>query len=215
MKEQEIKETLTDIREMMERSQKVMFLNGTSGIIVAVWALLGAIFTSEFLYGSLWPIWGSTVFPLREMTFDRFSFTAFFLAVTFIASCITVWIMSKHRAKRKGIEFKLDPGAKQLFRTFFTVMIIGGLFCLSCFGNGHWELIFGYMLAFYGLALVVISPMAFRKSITQYFGYLQIAVGLAALVFPQYGMMFWTIGFCVLHLIWGIWFHFVFERKER
>lgn len=215
MKEQEIKETLTDIREMMERSQKVMFLNGTSGIIVAVWALLGAIFTSEFLYGSLWPIWGSTVFPLREMTFDIFSFTAFFLAVTFIASCITVWIMSKHRAKRKGIEFKLDPGAKQLFRTFFTVMIIGGLFCLSCFANGHWELIFGYMLTFYGLALVVISPMAFRKSITQYFGYLQIAVGMAALEFPQYGMMFWTIGFCVLHLIWGIWFHFVFERKER
>ena len=123
--------------------------------------------------------------------------------------------MSKHRAKRKGIELKLDPGAKQLFRTFFTVMIIGGLFCFSCFGNVHWELIFGYMLAFYGLALVVISPMAFRKSITQYFGYLQIAVGLVALVFPQYGMMFWTIGFCVLHLLWGIWFHFVFERKER
>ena len=214
MKEQEIKETLTDIRDMMERSQKVMFLNGTSGIIVAVWALLGAIHTSEYLYGSIWPIWGSTAFPLRDIT-GYFPYIVFHLAATFIASCITVWIMSKHRAKRKGIKFKLDPGAKQLLRTFFTVMIVGGLFCLSCFGNGHWELIFGYMLAFYGLALVVISPMAFRKSITQYFGYLQIAVGLAALVFPQYGMMFWAIGFCVFHLIWGIWFHFVFERKER
>ena len=40
MKEQEIKETLSDIRNMMERSQKVMFLDGTAGIIAAVWALL-------------------------------------------------------------------------------------------------------------------------------------------------------------------------------
>ena len=158
MKEQEIKETLSDIRDMMERSQKVMFLNGTSCIFVAVWALLGDIHSSEYIYGSIWPIWGSTAFPLRDIT-GYFPYIVFHLAATFIASCITVWIMSKHRAKRKGIEFKLDPGVKQLLRTFFTVMIVGGLFCLSCFGNGHWELIFGYMLAFYGLALVVIQEI--------------------------------------------------------
>lgn len=215
MKEQEIKETLSDIRNMMERSQKVMFLNGTSGVLVSVWALLGAVMVSGILYGSVWPLWGSTALPLREINSERFIWATFFFGCTFIASCITVWLMSKHRAERKGLEFKLDAGAKQLLRTFFTVMIIGGLFCLTPFGNGHWELVPGYMLAFYGLALVVISPMAFRISIIKYFGFIQITVGLAALILPQYGMMFWTIGFCILHFIWGIWFHFVFDRKER
>ena len=215
MKEQEIKETLSDIRNMMERSQKVMFLNGTSGVLVAVWALLGAVLVSNILYGSIWPLRGFTSLPLQEINTGRFIWAAFYFACTFIASCITVWLMSKHRAERKGLEFKLDAGAKQLLCTFFTVMIIGGLFCLTPFGNGHWELVPGYMLAFYGLALVVISPMAFKISIIKYFGFIQIAVGLAALILPQYGMMFWTIGFCILHFIWGIWFHFVFDRKER
>ena len=215
MKEQEIKETLTDIRDMMERSQKVMFLNGTSGVVVAVWALLGAVLVSKLMYGSISPLWGSTAFPLRDMESGLFAITAIVFAGTFLAAWITAWLMSKNRAKRLGLEFRLDTSAKQLLHSLFTVMSIGGLFCLTPIGNGYWELVPGFMLAFYGLALVVISPMAFKISITKYFGFLQIAVGLAALVLPQYCMMFWTIGFCILHFIWGVWFHFVFDRKDR
>ena len=215
MKEQEIKETLSDIRSMMERSQKVMFLNGTAGIVVAVWALLGAILISNLMYGSMWPIWGCTLFPLKEVDARIFVFAIIVFAFTFLASYITVLYMSRRRAIRRGLVFELDTAAKQLLRGFFTVMIIGGLFCLTPVTNGYWELVPGYMLAFYGLALVVISPMAFKISITKYFGFLQIATGLAALILPQYGMMFWTLGFCVFHLVWGIWFHFVFDRKNR
>ena len=215
MKEQEIKETLSDIRNMMERSQKVMFLNGTAGIVVAVWALLGAILISNLMYHSMWPIWGCTLFTLQEVDVRVFILALIVFAFTFLASFITVLYMSRRRAVRRGLDFELDTAAKKLLRSFFTVMTIGGLFCLTPVANGHWELVPGYMLAFYGLALVVISPMAFRISITKYFGFIQIAVGLAALALPQYGMMFWTMGFCVFHLIWGVWFHFVFDRKDR
>ncbi|MBO4561474.1 MAG: hypothetical protein J5705_05880 [Bacteroidaceae bacterium] len=215
MKEQEIKETLSDIRNMMERSQKVMFLNGASGIIVAVWAFLGATLISNLMYRSMWPMWGFKLFPLQEVDTRILIFAIIIFAFTFLASYITVLYMSRRRAMRRGLDFELDTAAKQLLRTFFTVMIIGGLFCLTPIRNGHWELVPGFMLAFYGLALVVISPMAFKISITKYFGFIQIAAGLAALTLPQYGMMFWTLGFCVFHLIWGIWFHFVFDRKNR
>ena len=215
MKEQEIKETLSDIRNMMERSQKVMFLNGTAGIVVAVWALLGATLISNLMYHSMWPMWGCTLFPLQEVDVRVLILAIIIFAFTFLASFITVLYMSRRRAVRRGLDFELDTAAKKLLRSFFTVMTIGGLFCLTPVANGHWELVPGYMLAFYGLALVVISPMAFKISIIKYFGFIQIAVGLAALILPQYGMMFWTIGFCILHFIWGIWFHFVFDRKER
>ena len=52
MKEQEIKETLSDIKDLMERSQKVMFVDGTSGIVVALWALLGAIAVTYVIDGT-------------------------------------------------------------------------------------------------------------------------------------------------------------------
>ena len=135
MKEQEIKETLTDIRDMMERSQKVMFLNGTSGVVVAVWALLGAVLVSKLMYGSISPLWGSTAFPLRDMESGLFAITAIVFAGTFLAAWITAWLMSKNRAKRLGLEFRLDTSAKQLLHSLFTVMSIGGLFCLTPIGS--------------------------------------------------------------------------------
>ena len=214
MKEQEIKETLSDIREMMERSQKVMFLDGTAGIIVAVWALLGAVAVSLVLYGTVSPLWGAWINPIRHFDWSTFLIVALLCAAVFCAAFLTVWIMSKRRAERYGMEFKLDAGAQRLLGNFFTAMVVGGLVCLTPLFNGLWNMIPGFMLLFYGLALVLISPIAFRISITKYFGYAEIAFGIAALALTPFGMMFWTIGFCILHLIWGIWFKIWFDRKQ-
>lgn len=214
MKEKEIKETLSDIREMMERSQKVMFLDGTAGIVAAVWALLGAVAVSLVLYGTISPLWGAWINPIRQFDWNTFLIVAIICSAVFCAAFLTVWIMSKRRAERYGMEFKLDAGAQRLLGNFFTAMVVGGLVCLTPLFNGLWNMIPGYMLLFYGLALVLISPIAFRISITKYFGYAEIALGIAALAFTPFGMMFWTIGFCILHLIWGIWFKIWFDRKQ-
>ena len=214
MKEQEIKETLSDIREMMERSQKVMFLDGTAGIISAVWALLGAVAVSLVLYGTVSPLWGAWINPIRHFDWNTFLIVTIICTAVFCAAFLTVWLMSKHRAERDGMEFKLDPGARRLLSNFFTAMVVGGLVCLTPLFNGLWNMIPGFMLLFYGLALVLISPIAFRISITKYFGYAEIALGIVALALTPFGMMFWTIGFCILHLIWGIWFKIWFDRKQ-
>ena len=209
MKEQEIRETLSDIREMMERSQKVMFLDGTAGIVAAVWALLGAVAISLVLYGTVSPLWGAWTEPIWLFDWGTFFIVAIICAAVFCAAFMTVWLMSKRRAERCGMEFKLDAGARRLLGNFFTAMVVGGLVCLTPLINVLWNLIPGFMLLFYGLALVLISPIAFRISITKYFGYAEIALGIAALAVSPLGLMFWTIGFCILHLIWGIWFIFL------
>ena len=214
MKEQEIKETLSDIREMMERSQKVMFLDGTAGIIAAVWALLGAVAVSLVLYGTVSPLLGAWINPIKHFDWSTFLIVTIICAAVFCAAFLTVWLMSKRRAERYGMEFKLDAGTQRLLGNFFTAMVVGGLVCLTPLFNGLWNMIPGFMLLFYGLALVLISPIAFRISITKYFGYAEIALGIAALALTPFGMMFWTIGFCILHLIWGIWFNIWFDRKQ-
>ncbi len=214
MKEQEIRDTLSDIRNMMERSQKVLFLEGTAGIVVAVWALLGAVAVSLVLYGTVSPLWGATVNPIRQPDWDTFLIVAIICASVFCAAFMTVWLMSKHRASREGLDFSFDAGTRRLLGNFFTAMVTGGLVCLTPIFNDLWNLIPGFMLVFYGLAVVLISPIAFKISITKYLGYAEIVIGVAALAFSSFGMMFWTIGFCILHLIWGIWFKIWFDRKH-
>ena len=214
MKEQEIKETLSDIKDLMERSQKVMFVDGTSGIVVALWARLGAIAVTYVIDGSFNPIqkiWN----PLDRLDMGTIVIVAIICAVVFCASFLTVWLMSKQRAKRKEMDFKFDAGARRLLNSFFTIMVVGGLVCLTSLFNQLYVLIPDFMLLFYGLALVVISPIASKISVTKYIGYVEILLGLAALAKPYYGFLFWIIGFCGVNLIWGIWFHFVFDSKER
>ena len=72
MKEQEIKETLSDIRNMMERSQKVVFLDGTAGILAGIWAVIGAVAVSLVIYGTVSPLWMADVQPIAEASSRTF-----------------------------------------------------------------------------------------------------------------------------------------------
>lgn len=214
MNEHEITETLSDIKVMMERSQKVLYIDGASGIIAAIWAILGAIAGSLVLYGSIKPLYGVTNIPMTEITPRVFTIISMILVCVFAGAFLSVYGMSRRRAARNGMLFSLDTGVRRLLRLFFITMLTGGLLCLTPILNGHWELIPGYMLEFYGLALVIVSPVIFERSIIKYLGFAQMAVGLAAICFPLYGLMFWSVGFGLCHLVWGVWFRFCFDSKK-
>jgi general stress protein CsbA len=58
------------------------------------------------------------------------------------------------------------------------------------------------MLIFYGLALV--SGSHYTLNEVRYLGILEILLGLVASVLIGYGLLFWAIGFGVLHVLYGI-----------
>ena len=60
-------------------------------------------------------------------------------------------------------------------------------------------------LIFYGLALVNASKYTLTD--VQYLGYLEIGLGLISLFFLGWGLLFWTIGFGVLHIVYGLVMH--------
>ena len=214
MKEQEIKETLSDIKDLMERSQKVLYIDGTSGVVAGLWALIGAAVVSFWVYGSFSPLWGAWINPIRNSDWSTFFIVAGVCTVVFGAAFRNVWEMSKRRAGREGMEFKLDAGSRHLLGKFFTVMVVGGFVCLTPLVNGLWNMVPGVMLVFYGLAMVIISPIALKVSVMKYIGYADIVLGIAALAFTPWGIMLWAIGFGIIHIIWGIWFHFRFDGKK-
>ena len=93
-------------------------------------------------------------------------------------------------------------------------MVVGGFVCLTPLVNGLWNMVPGVMLVFYGLAMVIISPIALKVSVMKYIGYADIVLGIAALAFTPWGIMLWAIGFGIIHIIWGIWFRFRFDGKK-
>ena len=214
MNKDEIKETLTDIRDMMERSQKVLYIDGTSGIVAGLWALIGAVLVSFLIYGKITPLWGAWINPIRKADWTTILIISGICIAVFCGAFMNVWNMSKQRAQREGVEFKLDAGSKQLLYRFFTVMAVGGFVCLTPLFNGLWNMVPGYMLVFYGLAMVFISPIALEISVTKYLGYAEIVLGIAALALAPWGIMLWAIGFGIIHIIWGVWFHFRLDRKH-
>ena len=60
-------------------------------------------------------------------------------------------------------------------------------------------------LIFYGFALVNASKYTLTD--VQFLGYLEIGLGLISLFFLGWGLLFWTIGFGVLHIVYGLVMH--------
>ncbi|MBL8008803.1 MAG: hypothetical protein JNJ56_14880, partial [Ignavibacteria bacterium] len=75
---------------------------------------------------------------------------------------------------------------------------------------GIYFLIVSAMLTFYGLALINISKITFNE-ITQ-LGILEICLGIIAAFVTVYPLLIWTIGFGILHVIYGIYVYLKYER---
>ena len=67
------------------------------------------------------------------------------------------------------------------------------------------------MLIFYGLALINLSSYTFSS--TKYLGYAQVILGLIDFMVVNHSLIFWALGFGVCHIIYGVLFYFLKERK--
>ena len=81
-------------------------------------------------------------------------------------------------------------------------MITGGILCLILLFNGYVGIIAPLTLIFYGLALVNASKYTLKE--VRSLGIAEIILGLIATYFIGYGLLFWSVGFGLLHIIYGI-----------
>ncbi|MCK5838320.1 MAG: hypothetical protein KAG99_00665, partial [Bacteroidales bacterium] len=75
--------------------------------------------------------------------------------------------------------------------------------------NGE-TLVASATLIFYGLALV--SAGKFTVGEIHCLGISEIILGVLAGIFINYGLVFWAIGFGVLHIVYGSVMYFRYER---
>jgi hypothetical protein len=129
--------------------------------------------------------------------------------MVFIVALAGAVYFSQRRAKKAGQPFWTSP-TRRLFLHLIIPLVTGGLFSLILLFRGEAGLIASAMLIFYGLSLV--NAGKFTLSEIHYLGLTEIALGILAGFFTQYGLLFWVIGFGAMHIVYGSVMYFRHEK---
>lgn len=198
------------IRKVMEESSRFLSLSGLSGIFAGVIALAGAavayfgiLKNGEICYAESFP-----GIPAQEATGLAFRLILDVLIVLVLAIGISLYF-SIRKSKRTGLQI-WTPVSKRMVISFSVPLVSGGIFIIALLFFGYPGLIVPSMLLFYGLALVNAGKFTFNEVF--YLGLLEIIIGLVSLFFPHLGIIFWALGFGVLHIIYGLIMYGKYER---
>lgn len=206
MKENDIYSELSSIRNLMERSTKFISLSGLSGIMAGVYALIGAYLGYKTVYHE----YSGLRYREYFISDNTVLWKLFFIAVAvLILSLLTGILLTIRQARKKG-ENVWNPVSKRLLMNMSIPLITGGLFILILLLRGEYGIIASACLIFYGLALVAGSHYTFTD--VKWLGLCEIILGLLAALLPGYGIVFWVIGFGLLHILYGSIMHFKYNQ---
>jgi hypothetical protein len=198
---------IAEIRSMMERSSKFLSLSGWSGIMAGIYALLGAyVAYSVFNFNP-------DEIALNTMKSESLASSlpsVIILAILILMLAVgTAIVLSYKKAIKRG-ETVWNPTSRRLLANMAVPLLAGGILILVLISKGFVGLIAPLTLLFYGIALYNAGKFTYDE--VKILGMIQIALGLINSYFIEFGLLFWAIGFGVVHIIYGIYMHFRYER---
>ncbi|MEQ3665265.1 MULTISPECIES: hypothetical protein [unclassified Olleya] len=202
MSDKDYLKDISEIKNLMNKSSRFISLSGLSGILAGIYALVGAAMTyyyvTTYSYGTL---------LLDGWVFKTIIFILFMVA---FLSIVTGIYLTTKKAK-KNDEKIWDTSSRRLIFNFLIPLVVGGLYILIILSQGRYGQTGGLMLIFYGLALINASKYSIGN--IKYLGYTEIILGLIATLYPGYGFWIWVIGFGFMHIIYGTYMHFKYDKK--
>jgi hypothetical protein len=206
---QEHFDNLAHIRAMMEQSARFLSLSGLSGVAAGVSALLGAL--ALYVYAGF-PKFGESYYAkMADKSHWGLSFQQFIVldaCVVLLVALASGYYFTWRKTRAQG-QTVWTRATRRMASNLFIPLATGGLFCLALIARGHIELVAPSTLIFYGLACITASKYTLDD--LRYLGLSEIALGLLATVFIGYGLMFWIIGFGLLHILYGIRMHLKYK----
>ncbi len=198
---------IAEVRSMMERSSKFLSLSGFAGIMAGIYALGGAYIAykvfdfnpDELRYG---------MSESGDLADNMLKVIPLGLVILVLALGTAI-ILSSKKAGRKG-EKLWNPATRRVLINMAVPLVVGGLLILVMISRGLVGLVAPMSLIFYGLALYNASQFTFEE--VRSLGLIQIVLGLLGAYFVGYGLLFWAIGFGVVHIVYGIYMHYRYER---
>lgn len=191
---------LAEIREIMEKSTRFISLSGLSGVAAGITALVGAVIAYQTVYQQ------QDYFGYRQAILDRQTIWEL-LGLAILTLLVAVGggiFFTQRKAKQEGQKI-WSVHVQRLLINLAIPLVSGGILCLILLLKGYAGLIAPLTLIFYGLALVNASK--YTMTTIRSLGLIEIGLGLVATYFIGYGLLFWAIGFGVLHIVYGIFMH--------
>lgn len=200
MSKEQYQKDLSEIKDMMERSSRFISLSGISGVLAGIFALIGAYLAYKTVYS------GQEYFSYRIAELSRNNlYRLFLIAITTLVFSLGAGIFfTAIKTKREGRAI-WDYQSRRLLTNLFIPLISGGLLCLVLLLEGYTSLVAPLTLMFYGLGLVNASKYSLPE--LRSLGLVEILLGLIAVCIIGYGLLFWALGFGILHIIYGIVMH--------
>lgn len=194
-------EDLSHIRSMMERSSRFISLSGLSGVAAGVVALLGA----GYAYYAMESKKVSYINGARlTFTPDLVQELVLTGLVVLVVAVFCGYIFTANKSKKKGLKI-WDATTKRLLVTFAVPLAAGGIFCSALIFHHLIVWVAPTTLVFYGLGLI--SAERYTLPDVKYLGYCEVTLGLFSLFFLGWGLVFWSVGFGVLHIVYGLIMH--------
>jgi hypothetical protein len=209
--QQEQLDSIKAIRSMMERSSRFLSLSGLSGVIVGILAIVGVIVAYTFLGLSLNQpgYYHKLVNTDGSLNFQVYSFLLKELVLLLIIALATAIYLSMRKATARAIPI-WDATAKRLVMNMAVPLLTGAMFCIILLDHGYIGLIIPSTILFYGLAMYNASNYTLHD--IRSLGLMHIGLGLLAAYFVDYALLFWGLGFGVLHIVYGLYIYFKYEK---
>jgi hypothetical protein len=207
------KQQIDAIHNLMERSSRFISLSGLSGIAAGIVALIGALFAYFYLefdtrYFNIGRYFNDKLYRLFP---EKLAILLLDAAIMLVCALSFAIFFTTRKAKQKGLNVWSHATRLMLYNLSIP-LLAGGIFCLILLSYHLIFLVAPVTLIFYGLALLNASKYTLPE--IQWLGISEILLGLIASIWVGYGLIFWTIGFGLLHILYGTIMYFRYESKR-
>jgi hypothetical protein len=204
------KEDIQAIREIMERSSKFLSLSGLSGVFAGACALIGAAVAWFIILDSGQVQYDEFMCSVGASPFNPISINLGIDALIVLVAAILGAFYFSYRNAQRSAQKLWTSSTRRLLGHLFIPLVSGGIFVLIMAFRNNIDLVASAMLIFYGLSLV--NAGKFTLGEIHYLGLTEIILGILAGIFARHGLLFWVLGFGVMHIVYGTVMYYRHER---
>jgi hypothetical protein len=135
--------------------------------------------------------------------FNRYQELLIILADAMIVLIVSIGFavyFSKKKAKKKNLKLMNKASLMTLYNL-----------AIPLFVGGDVEIVASTTLIFYGLGLINASKYTFEE--IHYLGITEVLLGIGAAIFLSHGIIFWTLGFGLCHIVYGLIMYKKYDLK--